>query len=477
MITKHVEKETLKDDDIFLFLVASGSEQTVSACLESVFLNLQFDGLQDGVKVYLIDPDRSAESVLKAAGDGGRETGYICLEEGETIGSVMNRILEIAAGHMFFLLDARMLLTPGCLKTMIDVMEKNQDAAMVNPLSNAFLSVERKPKKDVNSYEEALSSAMSKDRGEDVHHVMNAEAGAVLCNSILIQKTGGFDERFEHITGAFLDFSFRCQIAGRKLLSTDGALVYGIAEEVQIREAHIEIYKEDLAVLKDKWGMHYFNIYGNANLVDMMEEADHTREMKVLEIGCDLGATLFLLRDRYPNADVYGYELNENAVAIAKHYIHAEVGNIEKEELPFSAGSLDYVIFGDVLEHLHDPYKTLRYIRRFLKPDGKVIASIPNVMHISVVLQLLHGDFTYTEIGLLDKTHIHLFTYNEIIKMLEQTGFRPRNIRHTLVSITDEQLKLMDTLMKLDTGVSRYMYEAFQYLVLAENSAEDQSGI
>jgi hypothetical protein len=67
------------------------------------------------------------------------------------------------------------------------------------------------------------------------------------------------------------------------------------------------------------------------------------------------------------------------------------------------------VLLLDVLEHLHDPLATLRAASARLAPGGKVIVSVPNVTHCALALQLLQGKFQYTEQGLLDRTHLHLF--------------------------------------------------------------------
>lgn len=58
-----------------------------------------------------------------------------------------------------------------------------------------------------------------------------------------------------------------------------------------------------------------------------------------------------------------------------------------------------------------------------MNEGGEILASIPNLMYISVIEQLLYGNFTYTDIGLLDKTYIHLFTYNEIVRMFDEAGY------------------------------------------------------
>lgn len=41
-------------------------------------------------------------------------------------------------------------------------------------------------------------------------------------------------------------------------------------------------------------------------------------------------------------------------------------------------------------------------------------------MHFTVLHELINGNFHYTDTGLLDKTHIHFFTYNEIVKCMKK---------------------------------------------------------
>ena len=60
----------------------------------------------------------------------------------------------------------------------------------------------------------------------------------------------------------------------------------------------------------------------------------------------------------------------------------------------------DYVIMGDVLEHLLEPAKVLMNIKQYLKNTAKLLISIPNIMHISVLIPLLKGEFQYRESGI-----------------------------------------------------------------------------
>jgi SAM-dependent methyltransferase len=99
------------------------------------------------------------------------------------------------------------------------------------------------------------------------------------------------------------------------------------------------------------------------------------------------------------------------------------VGNVETMELPFAPGSFDAVVCGDVLEHLREPERLLRQARGWLRPGGRLIASIPNVRHHTVVRALLAGNWTYESAGLLDRTHLQFFTRRAIEDLFRETGF------------------------------------------------------
>ena len=89
-------------------------------------------------------------------------------------------------------------------------------------------------------------------------------------------------------------------------------------------------------------------------------------------------------------------------------------------------------------------------------------------MHISVIEQLLQGNFTYSEYGLLDYTHIHLFTYNEIVRMFVEAGYEILNIEAYGMPISDRQKELIESLLLIENQGEKFMYEAFHYVVKAQ---------
>src|SRR5262249_4255835 len=74
------------------------------------------------------------------------------------------------------------------------------------------------------------------------------------------------------------------------------------------------------------------------------------------------------------------------------------------------------------LEHLVDPWAVLKRQARLLKPDGQVIACIPNVQHWSMAVRVLRGDWVYEDSGLMDRTHLRYFSLETIVELFRSWG-------------------------------------------------------
>jgi hypothetical protein len=102
---------------------------------------------------------------------------------------------------------------------------------------------------------------------------------------------------------------------------------------------------------------------------------------------------------------------------------------VEQLTPDFAPGSFDAVVCADVLERLREPAALLGRVRGWLKRDGCLVASVPNVRHHSVVRSLLAGNWTYEPAGLLGRTHLRFFTRREIEKCFYRAGFTIQEMR------------------------------------------------
>jgi 2-polyprenyl-3-methyl-5-hydroxy-6-metoxy-1,4-benzoquinol methylase len=152
---------------------------------------------------------------------------------------------------------------------------------------------------------------------------------------------------------------------------------------------------------------------------------------RVLDVGCSSGYLARPLVER--GCTVVGIERDEAAAAAARE-VCAEVlvGDVETLELPFEPGSFDIVLCGDLVEHLRDPDAFLARMRPLLREDGLLVLTTPNVANWGIRLGLLFGRWRYTERGILDRTHLHLFTRRTLVEALERAGFRVEELDFTV---------------------------------------------
>lgn len=148
---------------------------------------------------------------------------------------------------------------------------------------------------------------------------------------------------------------------------------------------------------------------------------------RVVEVGCSTGTLAQALKVRRPGVQVTGLELDPKAADIARQRCDQVLQlDIEQADgaLYRDLAESDCWVFGDVLEHLRDPWRVLTEVRRVLAPGGCVIASIPNAQHWSVQARLNMGAFNYEATGLMDRTHLRWFTRQTMLQLFDQAGLR-----------------------------------------------------
>lgn len=146
---------------------------------------------------------------------------------------------------------------------------------------------------------------------------------------------------------------------------------------------------------------------------------------RVVEVGCSSGALARAYKETNPECEYIGIEVDNTYADAARRYCdRVLVGNIETmtEEVFSTITPSDCWIFGDVLEHLYNPWDVLARIRSHMTSDHCIVACIPNMQHWSVQASLMAGAVFYQDSGLFDRTHIRWFTRMTIIDMFTKAG-------------------------------------------------------
>jgi len=147
----------------------------------------------------------------------------------------------------------------------------------------------------------------------------------------------------------------------------------------------------------------------------------------VLDIGCNTG---FIGKEiiRNKQASVDGIDINGEALKEAgESYRKVFQRDLYQSNLGIDAEKYDYIIFSDILEHLPRPDFVLQDAKKYLKDDGKVIISMPNVARFEIRINLLFGNFDYRA-GILSEDHLRFFTKKSATGMIRKCGYKVENI-------------------------------------------------
>ena len=180
-------------------------------------------------------------------------------------------------------------------------------------------------------------------------------------------------------------------------------------------------------------------------------------DSKILEFGPSYGRLTHFLKKQM-NCEVYCVEIDKNAAKETSKYSQKMIiGDIESLdwEKEIENEKFDYIIFADVLEHLRNPAKILKIVQKYLQESGSIIISIPNVAHSAILIDLLQDKFIYKDVGLLDNTHIKLFTKTTLDTMINECGLH--KFFETSIVKEPEETEFNNSYNELPESVTSYL--------------------
>lgn len=154
--------------------------------------------------------------------------------------------------------------------------------------------------------------------------------------------------------------------------------------------------------------------------------------VKVLEVGTASGY-LGEYMHKEKNCEVWGIEPVKELYNEALNYGYIKLFNQTAEgfinQNDPEGQKFDVILLGDVLEHMPYPDAVLKGLKKFLKPEGKFVISMPNIAHYSIRIALLLGRWDMADSGILDRTHLRFYTLDSAQKMIASCGLKIEKVR------------------------------------------------
>jgi 2-polyprenyl-3-methyl-5-hydroxy-6-metoxy-1,4-benzoquinol methylase len=217
----------------------------------------------------------------------------------------------------------------------------------------------------------------------------------------------------------------------------------------------------------------------NSSQTKLVLMCGHDR--KVLDVGCAGGTVTQALKRR--GCRVTGIEIDPDAAERARAACdRVIVGDLDAMDLSaeLEGEKFDVIIFGDIIEHLKSPAILLAQVRELLAPGGFIGVSVPNIAHASIRLMLLKGEFKYSEMGILDDTHLRFFTRESLCDLLNSCGYVVDSLDYTEVPVSLREIRTaldplgLGNLEEVVKSFSSPDAQAFQYVAKAFPASEKE---
>lgn len=188
----------------------------------------------------------------------------------------------------------------------------------------------------------------------------------------------------------------------------------------------------------------------------------------VLDLGGGIGRTAGQIKRKFGAENVGVIDMTVGQRELDPDVDFAENANLDDpnaiQAIGEKHGPFSVILCMDILEHLVDPWSCVKALEKHLRPDGVVIASIPNISHLSVVVKLaLKGEWKLHDSGILDRTHLRFFTRETSTELLQSGALKVDHVESIYVKDWSPVYKV-----KFLRHIIGERYLAYQYLMRAK---------
>nr|WP_255570715.1 glycosyltransferase [Cohnella sp. CFH 77786] len=383
-----------------------------------------------------------------------------------------NQGIEISTGNNILLLNNDTIVTRNWLSNLIAALYSSDGVGAVGSITNSCsygqaIPVSYTSLAEMHAFAEQHNGQPNPSAWEERLKLIGY---CMLIKKPILDQIGLLDERFTPGNYEDDDLSLRIRLAGYKLLLCKDTFIhhYGSVSFKDAPPQYVQLMKDNNRNFQDKWG--FDPDKGNQFRTDLcgaIQEPSDSR-FRVLEIGCGCGGNLLQIRNRYPNAELFGIELNEAAAKVAAILGEVYVGETDEiiQTLPLS--TYDRVIVSEPYSQWKHPEHHLSLLNGLLKEGGQLVAAIPNSLYYGRVKPFL--------LGLSPARANDGLTVSETQHMFSNVGFTKVSLTALTTSVSSDDRDFIRKLAGAAGVQTTLQYEAAEFLVAAVRE-EKGSGI
>ena len=148
-------------------------------------------------------------------------------------------------------------------------------------------------------------------------------------------------------------------------------------------------------------------------------------DKRVLVVGHSVRSLSRAIHDR--GCQVVAIETDRSAALAAREYVErVVVGDVERLNLfqELDEQSFECVVLAGLLEFVKEPLVVLKTLKKYLRPEGRLVSSVSNVAHGALRIKLLReGRLSRTENDRTAPRSLHSYTRETLEQLLEEAGF------------------------------------------------------
>ncbi len=202
---------------------------------------------------------------------------------------------------------------------------------------------------------------------------------------------------------------------------------------VYSRPEIMSYYMNALLVSQIMW-KHHFNMfmYFQKRLKSLFQDQ---KELSILDIGPGHGFFSFIIKKEFPRyRKIDIVDISDTSLEMTKNILGYDADKIKyfkKDIFEYDdSNKYDFIVLGEVLEHLDEPKKILIKLSKLLNPNGFLWITTP------------------TNSPALD--HVYLFkTKDEILKLIDESGLSTVDVFNCFAEDVDEQTAIKNKITNL----------------------------